>query len=87
MPWQKQYCETEVLERALQGFWAQGYMGVSIGNLIEAIGIHRGSLYTAYDGKRGRFNASLRHREFLARFSRNNAPKQAIIDQAKRMLD
>ena len=85
MPWQKQYSKTEVLERAMRAFWAQGYSGTSIGDLVKATGINRGSLYTAYDGKRSLFIAALRHydrlhrHEFLARFSQSHAPKDAIV--------
>jgi TetR/AcrR family transcriptional repressor of nem operon len=85
MPREKQYNETELIERAMHAFWARGYKGTSIGDLVEATGIKRGSLYAAYDGKRSLFMAALRHydrlhrRDFLARFSQEHAPKEAII--------
>ena len=85
MPWDKQYNETEVIERAMHAFWARGYTGTSIGDLVEATGINRASLYAAFDSKRGLFISALRHydrlhrRAFLARFSKEHAPKDAII--------
>ena len=85
MPWDKQYNETEVIERAMHAFWARGYTGTSIGDLVEATGINRASLYAAFDSKRGLFISALRHYDrlhrsaFLADFSKEHAPKDAII--------
>ena len=85
MPLEKQYNETEVLDRAMHAFWARGYADTSIGDLIKATGINRGSLYAAYDGKRSLFIAALRHydklhrSEFLARIVKTHAPEDAII--------
>ena len=85
MPWEKQYNETEVLDRAMHAFWARGYADTSIGDLVEATGINRGSLYAAYSDKRSLFIAALRHYDklhrhaFLARFAQDHAPEDAII--------
>ncbi len=85
MPWEKQYDRTEVVERAMQAFWAKGYEGTSVGDLVAATGINRGSLYTAYDGKRSLFIAALRHydrhhrSDFLERLGCEHRPKDAII--------
>lgn len=84
MPLEKQYSETEVLDRAMHAFWARGYADTSIGDLVKATGINRGSLYAAYDGKRSLFLAALRHydklhrHEFLARIEQTHAPEKAI---------
>ena len=85
MPWEKQYNEKEVLDRAMHAFWARGYADTSIGDLVEATGINRGSLYAAYSDKRSLFIAALRHydklhrHDFLARFAQEHAPADAII--------
>jgi len=85
VPFEKQYNETEIVERAMRAFWAHGYEGTSIGDLVTATGINRGSLYSAYDGKRSLFIAALRHYDHIhrARFLENTtarfAPKEAII--------
>ncbi len=85
MPWEKQYDQTDVVERAMHAFWAHGYEGTSVADLVEATGINRGSLYTAFDGKRGLFVEALRHydrrhrSDFLDRISRKHAPVDAVI--------
>jgi len=85
MPWEKRYDETEVLERAMEAFWARGYEATSIGDLVTATGVNRGSLYAAFASKRGLFLRALshydrRHRaDFLARIARAHAPRAAIL--------
>ena len=86
MPWEKQYDEREVLNRAMDAFWTKGYEATSISDLVEATGIHRGSLYTAYKDKRTLFIHALKHydveyrRDFLAKIDRENAPQDAIVE-------
>ena len=85
MPWEKNYNETDVLERAMHAFWAHGYEATSMSDLVAAMGINRGSIYAAYTNKHTLFMESLQHydriyrREFLARVAEEHAPKDAII--------
>ncbi len=85
MPWEKQYDETAVLERAMLTFWTQGYAATSISDLVAATGINRGSLYNAYADKHALFLAALGHydrryrADFLTQAAKNNAPKEAIL--------
>ena len=85
VPIEKQYDRTEVLEKATLAFWTHGYEATSINDLVEQTGLNRGSLYTAFDGKRGLFVACLthydrRHRfEFLTEVSRGLEPRDAIL--------
>ena len=37
MPWEKQYSDTDVLDRAMRAFWASGYADTSIGDLVKSI--------------------------------------------------
>ncbi|MEO1042549.1 MAG: TetR/AcrR family transcriptional regulator [Pseudomonadota bacterium] len=52
---------TLVIEKATELFWRQGYDGVSIGDLVEATGLNRYTLYQAFGGKREIFIAVLRN--------------------------
>lgn len=52
----KQFDEEEVLEKALEVFWKQGYNATSIQDLVSHLGINRASLYDTYGGKRELFN-------------------------------
>lgn len=85
MPWEKQYNETEVLERAMHAFWARGYEATSINDLVEATGINRGSIYAAFGDKRTLFIEALRHydkhyrADFLAHIGRNHGPRDAVL--------
>lgn len=85
MPWEKQYNQTEVVERAMHAFWAHGYEGTSVSDLVEATGINRGSLYSAFDGKRGLFVEALRHYDrrhrsgFLDKVGKRHSPLNAIV--------
>ncbi len=85
MPWEKSYDETEVLERAMQAFWARGFEATSMSDLVAATGINRGSIYAAYTNKRSLFMRVLRHydrvyrADHLERIAMRHAPKDAIV--------
>jgi AcrR family transcriptional regulator len=49
----------EVLERAMQVFWASGYDGASIPMLTEAMGISPQSLYAAFGSKEALYREAL----------------------------
>ena len=51
--------ETQVLEQAMEVFWAQGYAATSVDDLVAATGLSRSSLYGAYQNKHGVFDAAL----------------------------
>lgn len=50
-----------MLGRAMQAFWAHGYAGTSIQNLVDATGVNRASLYSAFGDKERLFLAALDH--------------------------
>ncbi len=85
MPWEKSYNEAEVLERAMHAFWAHGYEGTSMNDLVATTGINRGSIYAAYTNKHTLFMEALRHydrvyrQDFLDNIARKHAPKDAIL--------
>lgn len=85
MPWEKNYNETDILERAMNAFWAHGYEATSMNDLVAATGINRGSIYAAYTSKHNLFMKTLRHydrihrQDFLERITLENTPKDAIL--------
>ncbi len=85
MPWKKSYDETEVLDRAMDAFWARGYEATSMSDLVAATGINRGSIYAAFTDKHTLFVRALKHydrnhrSDFLADIRKSHRPKQAIL--------
>lgn len=55
----RSFSEDDVLERAAETFGRRGYAGTSIDDLVQALGIHRGSLYKAFGSKQGLFRTVL----------------------------
>ncbi len=55
MPRTKKFDEKEVLEKAMQLFWLQGFHATSIQDLVDHLGINRASLYDTYGGKESLF--------------------------------
>ena len=84
MPWKKQFDVDASLERAMQVFWEHGYEATSMQDLVETMGVNRGSLYATYGDKRALFLAALRNYdenircEPLARLEDELGPRQAI---------
>ena len=85
MPREKQFDETAVLGKAMEAFWARGYEATSVRDLVEAMGLHRGSIYAAFGGKRSLFLKALRHyethrrRAWLEALRRRHGPRAAIL--------
>ncbi len=59
----KEFDREEVLEKAMTTFWRYGYEGTSMQNLVESMGINRGSLYDTFGDKRALFNFAIAHYE------------------------
>ena len=72
----KTFDPTSVIDRAMQLFWRQGYEATSVQELVDALGIGRGSLYDTFGDKHTLFLASLdRYSEMV--FSALMPPLQA----------
>ncbi len=59
MAWEKSFCIEEALERAAMVFWAKGYEGTTMSDLIKGMGINKGSLYNAFGCKKELFKRVL----------------------------
>lgn len=51
----KEFDQNKVLHNALDVFWQKGYANTSIQDLVDKIGLGRGSIYNAFDSKHGLF--------------------------------
>jgi TetR/AcrR family transcriptional repressor of nem operon len=85
MPWEKQFDSDAALEKAMAAFWARGYEATSVQDLVERMGINRGSLYATFGDKRQLFLAALRrydeqHRKaWVAGLTGAMAPRAAVL--------
>jgi TetR/AcrR family transcriptional repressor of nem operon len=55
----RKYPPEVILEKAMQVFWAQGYEGTSMADIMAATGMHKGSLYQTFGDKKALFMAAL----------------------------
>jgi TetR/AcrR family transcriptional repressor of nem operon len=84
MPWEKQFDVDQVLEKAMRAFWSRGYEATSMRDLVDRMGINRGSLYSTYRDKHALFLAALRmyddrlRHERLAELESRHGPREAI---------
>lgn len=83
MPQEKQFNKQEALGRALDAFWSRGFEATSMQDLVDCMGINRGSLYATFGDKRALFLTALKsydegRRRMLAEFESRYAPRDAI---------
>ncbi len=55
----REFNEDQVLDAAMHLFWAKGYPGTSMQDIVHATGLQPPSIYNAYGNKRGLFNVVL----------------------------
>jgi TetR/AcrR family transcriptional regulator, transcriptional repressor for nem operon len=51
MPWEKQFDQAEVLDKATRAFWAGGFDGTPMATLLDEMGIQKGSFYATFGSK------------------------------------
>jgi TetR/AcrR family transcriptional repressor of nem operon len=56
-----QFDRNDVLEKAMQAFWDQGFNATSMSDLAGVTDLRPGSIYAAFDSKEGLFLAALDH--------------------------
>ena len=57
----RQFVPEEALEKAMETFWAKGYVATSVQDLLDAMGINRGSMYDTFGDKHAIFIAAFEH--------------------------
>ncbi len=60
-----EYDEGEVLDRALEQFWSEGYEASSVSKLLDHCGINRGTLYNSFSDKNTFFKIVIAHYDTL----------------------
>ena len=70
MPWEKSFDLDTALDRAIKIFWARGYEGTSMADLVDQMGINKGSLYNAFGSKQELFTKA------LLKYDRDNRQKK-----------
>ena len=88
----KEFDEHEALMKAMRLFWVHGYKATSIQDLVDGMGIGRGSLYGTFGGKRSLFMRALRHydqdrADFLRKLSTSKPPRQAVLNPFESVAD
>ncbi|TQV86474.1 TetR/AcrR family transcriptional regulator [Aliikangiella coralliicola] len=84
MPWEKNFNIDDAVDRATEVFWAKGYEATSLADLLQAIGINKGSFYNAFGSKKKLFTQSLlkyereQRRDILAELESLEDPVLAI---------
>ncbi|MEP3276646.1 MAG: TetR/AcrR family transcriptional regulator [Stappiaceae bacterium] len=59
MPWEKNFDLDEATDKAISVFWKKGYEATSMSDLIDGMGINKGSLYNAFGSKKALFDRAL----------------------------
>lgn len=84
MPWEKQFDVEKARQAALTVFWTRGYENTSMPDLLEAMGIQRGSFYDTFKSKHHALMDALhgydsvRRRTFLSANCAGKSPLQVI---------
>src|SRR6266699_6654748 len=66
MAGKKSFLPEQVLDKAIDLFWKQGYEGTSIEDLVQCMGLGRGSLYDTFGDKHALYLAALSR--YLAKY-------------------
>lgn len=89
----KEFNQQEALQKAMETFWRYGYEATSIQDLVESMGINRGSLYDTFGDKRSLFLAAIAHYDetvvqcLVSRLEDTGASKGAIIDHFYNIIE
>ncbi|TWT08766.1 TetR/AcrR family transcriptional regulator [Reyranella sp. CPCC 100927] len=84
----RDFDETHALDAAMRAFWDRGYHATSIGELVDATGVHRNSLYATFGDKKTLFLRALDAYidGALQRFEEKLAPPRPALEALKEAL-
>lgn len=89
----KEFNREAALIKAMETFWRSGYEGTSMQDLVESMGINRGSLYDTFKDKRSLFLEAVTYYEatvidsLVKSLEASSASKQTIIDYFNGLID
>lgn len=72
MPWETRFDIDETLEKAGETFWSKGYEATSMRDLLDAMGIQKGSFYNTYGSK---------HQAYLRALDQYSSARFAELEQ------
>ena len=85
MPWEKSFDTEQALTSAMHAFWAYGYESTSMQDLVDCMGVGRGSLYATFGDKRTLFMQALQlynqkyRRDRINNLTREMTPRESIL--------
>jgi len=83
---QKTFRREDIIDRAIDVFMAKGYEGTTVKDLVDATGLHPGSLYNAFGNKQAIYKAALERFDTMSPFNcllslADTAPPRESIKQ------
>lgn len=72
----KEFDTDEVVAKAVEVFWSKGFEATSIQDLVDAMGINRGSIYDTFGDKAGLFDVAIQRYQI-------DAPSQRLLNNAE----
>jgi TetR/AcrR family transcriptional repressor of nem operon len=85
MAGKKSFLPEQVLDKAIDLFWKQGYEGTSIEDLVQCMGLGRGSLYDTFGDKHALYLAALSR--YLAKYQGQVAEFQQQTGSLSEILE
>jgi len=85
MAGKKAFLPEQVLDKAMDLFWEQGYEGTSIEDLVQCMGLGRGSLYDTFGDKHALYLAALskyltKYQGQVAELQQQTGPLSEILE-------
>lgn len=72
MPRSRNFVEADILKKAADLFWKQGFHATSMDNLVKTLGINRASIYNSFGDKKALFDKAIHYYQIENRRNINN---------------